>query len=659
MSRVQLALNVSDLEASVDFYSRLFATSRTSAARATRTSPSPSRRLKLVLIEVPADRARDGHAQAPSITSGSRSRRVEQVERPGRSPARRGPGGVRREGHDLLLRTPGQGVGARPGRCTVGDLHRQGRRSGEPAAGDARRLPLLAARAKRCRLLHAGVDPLPAPTTARATIRVYEPALCCNTGVCGPDVDEAWSTFTADLGALKDSASTSSGTTSPTTRRPSRGRDGARVPAGRRLRRTAADHRRRRHRHDGPYPTRDQLLKFAGVEHRRSCPGGHHVCSTCPRTRLVLRRNDLLLTMMRFLDDPPRFLFFTGKGGVGKTSVACATAVTLAEQGQHVLLVSTDPASNVGQVLGVTIGNTITRSPTCPACPLWRSTRSRQLTPTASASSARSAACCRTKEIASITEQLSGSCTTEVASFNEFTALLADEKIFGQYDHVLFDTAPTGHTIRLLQLPGSWTDFLNEGKGDASCLGPLAGLDKQRAVYAEAVAALKDPDPHPAGPRRPRAGLGHRRGRRAPTTSSPRSASAPPTSSSTGCCPRPRARRISLAAVRGREAAALAAMPAALAHASVDVIELKAVEHDRPARPPPPARRRRPRRRRTRASRLRQSTAPGHRLGALVDEIEAGRPRPGDVHGQGRRRQDHDRRRDRGRPRPPWPSRST
>ena len=197
---------------------------------------------------------------------------------------------------------------------------------------------------------------------------------------------------------------------------------------------------------------------------------------------------------MKFLDDPPRFLFFTGKGGVGKTSLACATAIVLARRGMKVLLVSTDPASNVGQVFGLTIGNTITAIPDVPGLSAL------EIDPDQAAEAYRERIVGPVRgllpdaEVASITEQLSGSCTTEIASFNEFTELLTDsEGRIGQYDHVLFDTAPTGHTIRLLQLPGSWTDFLNKGEGDASCLGPLAGLDKQRAVYAAAVEALADP----------------------------------------------------------------------------------------------------------------------------------------------------------------------
>ncbi len=196
---------------------------------------------------------------------------------------------------------------------------------------------------------------------------------------------------------------------------------------------------------------------------------------------------------MKFLASPPRYLFFTGKGGVGKTSIACATAVTLAAADSRVLLVSTDPASNIAQVFSVTIGNTITAVPGVPgldaleidpeqAADAYRRTiidPVRDLLPAA--------------EIAAITEQLSGSCTTEVASFNEFTALLTDDADYQQYDHIIFDTAPTGHTIRLLQLPGSWTGFLNDGKGDASCLGPLAGLDQRRTQYSQAVATLQDP----------------------------------------------------------------------------------------------------------------------------------------------------------------------
>ncbi|MCI4674557.1 arsenical pump-driving ATPase [Candidatus Mycolicibacterium alkanivorans] len=197
---------------------------------------------------------------------------------------------------------------------------------------------------------------------------------------------------------------------------------------------------------------------------------------------------------MKFLDGAPRFLFFTGKGGVGKTSIACATAITLAGRGRKVLLVSTDPASNVGQVFGLSIGNTITPIPAVDGLSAL------EIDPEQAADAYRERIIGPVRgllpdaEVASITEQLSGSCTTEIASFNEFTELLTDSGgQIGEFDHVLFDTAPTGHTIRLLQLPGSWTDFLNDGKGDASCLGPLAGLEKQRTVYAEAVAALADP----------------------------------------------------------------------------------------------------------------------------------------------------------------------
>ncbi|RPF27303.1 arsenical pump-driving ATPase [Georgenia muralis] len=198
-------------------------------------------------------------------------------------------------------------------------------------------------------------------------------------------------------------------------------------------------------------------------------------------------------TLPSFLTDLPRFLFLTGKGGVGKTSVACATAIHLARTGRSVLLVSTDPASNVGQVFGLRIGNTVTSVPAVPGLSAL------EINPDQAAEAYRERivgpvrAILPAPEIAVIEEQLSGACTTEIASFNEFTGLLTGEGSAAGFDHIVFDTAPTGHTIRLLQLPGSWTDFLEEGKGDASCLGPLAGLERQRSVYADAVAALGDP----------------------------------------------------------------------------------------------------------------------------------------------------------------------
>ncbi len=196
---------------------------------------------------------------------------------------------------------------------------------------------------------------------------------------------------------------------------------------------------------------------------------------------------------MLFLEQPPRFLFFTGKGGVGKTSIACATAMQLAYDGKRVLLVSTDPASNVGQVFGITIGNHITGITSVERL------FALEIDPQAAAQEYRDRIVGPVRGllpenvVKSIEEQLSGACTTEIAAFDEFTSLLTDTVLHADYDHIIFDTAPTGHTIRLLQLPGAWSSFIEEGKGDASCLGPLSGLVKQREQYKTAVEALADP----------------------------------------------------------------------------------------------------------------------------------------------------------------------
>ena len=197
---------------------------------------------------------------------------------------------------------------------------------------------------------------------------------------------------------------------------------------------------------------------------------------------------------MRFLEHAPIFLFFTGKGGVGKTSISCATAIRLAREGKKVLLVSTDPASNVGQVFRQTIGNSITAIATVAGLSAL------EIDPQLAAQQYRERIVGPVRGqlpdsvVKSIEEQLSGACTTEIAAFDEFTALLTDETLISSYDHIIFDTAPTGHTIRLLQLPGAWSGFIDTNPGGASCLGPLSGLDKQRQRYADAVAALSDPN---------------------------------------------------------------------------------------------------------------------------------------------------------------------
>ena len=190
--------------------------------------------------------------------------------------------------------------------------------------------------------------------------------------------------------------------------------------------------------------------------------------------------------------EPTRILFFTGKGGVGKTSAACATAIGLADAGRRVLLVSTDPASNLDEVLGVQL----TAEP--KAVPGVAGLHALNIDPEEAARAYRERVVGPYRgvlpeaAVASIEEQLSGACTLEIAAFDEFTKLLGDADVTREYDHVIFDTAPTGHTLRLLELPAAWSTFIDTNVGGTSCLGPLSGLQAQQALYAAAHETLRD-----------------------------------------------------------------------------------------------------------------------------------------------------------------------
>ena len=187
-----------------------------------------------------------------------------------------------------------------------------------------------------------------------------------------------------------------------------------------------------------------------------------------------------------------QFLFLTGKGGVGKTSTACAVAVALADSGKKVLLISTDPASNLQDVFGIELTSTP------KAVPSVENLFASNIDPEESARAYRENVVGPYRDkfpeavVATMEEQLSGACTVEIAAFDEFTGFLTNREIVNEYDHIIFDTAPTGHTLRLLQLPTAWNGFLEESTHGASCLGPLSGLSEKKELYANAVAALSD-----------------------------------------------------------------------------------------------------------------------------------------------------------------------
>ncbi|AVK51066.1 arsenical pump-driving ATPase [Clostridium sp. MF28] len=187
-----------------------------------------------------------------------------------------------------------------------------------------------------------------------------------------------------------------------------------------------------------------------------------------------------------------KYLFFTGKGGVGKTSTACAVAVNLADQGKKIMLVSTDPASNLQDVFNTELNNKGVQIKEVPNLTVAN------FEPEAAAAEYRESVIAPYRGklpqavIDNMEEQLSGSCTVEIAAFNEFSAMITDEKVFNEYDHIIFDTAPTGHTLRMLQLPSAWSDFINESTHGASCLGQLAGLEEKKEMYKSAVDTLAD-----------------------------------------------------------------------------------------------------------------------------------------------------------------------
>jgi len=314
-------------------------------------------------------------------------------------------------------------------------------------------------------------------------VHVFDPPMCCSTGVCGPSVDPQLVRFAADLdwlhsqgvaverfnlsaqpGAFAEDAAV----------RAALEKDGETA-----LPLVKVDDEVK---NSGVYPSRDDLAAWAGLE------------APTPSifTDAVAELVAIGTTMTALIPDPTRILFFTGKGGVGKTSAACATAIGLADAGRRVLLVSTDPASNLDEVLGVLL----TAEP--KAVPDVAGLFALNIDPEQAAHAYRERVVgpyrgvLPASAVASIEEQLSGACTLEIAAFDEFTKLLGDADVTQEYDHVIFDTAPTGHTLRLLELPAAWSSFIETNVGGTSCLGPLSGLQAQQGLYAASHAALRD-----------------------------------------------------------------------------------------------------------------------------------------------------------------------
>ena len=332
-------------------------------------------------------------------------------------------------------------------------------------------------------------------------LTVFDPAMCCSTGVCGPDPDQALIDFASDFDWLKAHGV------------PAERWNLANQPMAFVLNHKASAFLKAKgsdalplilvdneERLSGRYPTRSELSEWFGIpltacERARELEKTTGISSAAvcgpdcgcggkakPASEPTLKET---VDGLKFLENAPHTLFFTGKGGVGKTSVAAASAVALAGLGKRVLLVSTDPASNVSQVFGQPIGNQVTGIQSVPGLSAI------EIDPQAAAAYREKLiqpirGLLPDETVASITEQLSGACTTEIAAFDEFTGLLTDPEVTSQYDHILFDTAPTGHTLLLLDAAGAYhrevVRKMGETGSDTTPLSLLQNPDMTRVI---------------------------------------------------------------------------------------------------------------------------------------------------------------------------------
>jgi arsenite-transporting ATPase len=170
--------------------------------------------------------------------------------------------------------------------------------------------------------------------------------------------------------------------------------------------------------------------------------------------------------------------------------MACATAIHHATEGKKTLIVTTDPASNLADVFEQEIGHKIT------PIKVIDNLHAMEIDPDEATKEYKERIIGPFREImpedviASLEENLNGPCTTEMASFDRFIDFMEGD----EYDVIVFDTAPTGHTIRLLELPVDWSKHIEESaKGSGqTCLGPVQSIQDSKEKYDSATALLKD-----------------------------------------------------------------------------------------------------------------------------------------------------------------------